>query len=172
MANTYDWSTFTKRIDVKCAIQQAYDAWTTQDALEQWFLRSAVFHTAEGKPVERTTPVQANDTYLWHWHGYDDATSERGKIVAANGKDYVCFTFCSEAAQTDMQVSVTIKTEVDSTIIELKQFNIPTDERGKVSFHIGCTEGWVLYLANLKSILEGGVDLRNKNEALKRMINS
>lgn len=28
------------------------------------------------------------------------------------------------------------------------------------------------YLANLKSILEGGVDLRNKNEALKKMLNS
>jgi hypothetical protein len=33
-------------------------------------------------------------------------------------------------------------------------------------------EGWVFYLANLKSFPEGGIDLRNKNEKLKSVINS
>jgi hypothetical protein len=37
---------------------------------------------------------------------------------------------------------------------------------------MGCLGGWTFYLANLKSYLEGGVDLRNKNLALNNMVNS
>lgn len=37
---------------------------------------------------------------------------------------------------------------------------------------VGCGEGWVFYLANLKSILEGGIDLRNKNDAIRNVLNS
>ena len=55
---------------------------------------------------------------------------------------------------------------------ESKQYNIPTDETGKTDYHIGCREGWVFYLANLKSIQEGGIDLRNKNPGIKKVINS
>ena len=58
------------------------------------------------------------------------------------------------------------------TIVELTQFNIELDDRSKSIFHVGCMQGWTFYLANLKSIMEGGIDLRNKNEKLKRMMNS
>lgn len=172
MSTSYDWSTFTRRINIKSTPQTIYDAWATQKGLEKWFLRNAFFKTPNGDTVDRDTHVQPNDTYTWRWFGYDDNTTEQGHIVAANGSDYLCFTFCSEAAQTNMQVSVIIQQEAGETIVELKQFNIPTDERGKTNFHIGCTEGWVFYLTNLKSILEGGIDLRNRNEALKKMLNS
>jgi hypothetical protein len=71
-----------------------------------------------------------------------------------------------------MKVRIQIKTEEDTSIVELLQYDIPVDEKGKVNFHLGCAEGWVFYLANLKSVLEGGIDLRNKNEKFKKMINS
>jgi hypothetical protein len=32
---------------------------------------------------------------------------------------------------------------------------------------VQCQLGWTFYLANLKSVIEGGVDLRNKNVDLK-----
>ena len=38
--------------------------------------------------------------------------------------------------------------------------------------NVGCKTGWTFYLANLKSLLEGGIDLRNKDELLKDVINS
>lgn len=37
---------------------------------------------------------------------------------------------------------------------------------------LSCKTGWTSYLANLKSVLEGGIDPRNKNEQLKAVINS
>jgi len=36
---------------------------------------------------------------------------------------------------------------------------------------LGCASGWAFYLVNLKSIYEGGLDLRNKTPALKHMLN-
>ena len=52
------------------------------------------------------------------------------------------------------------------------KFVLKINEKGKVQYHMGCLGGWTFYLANLKSYLEGGVDLRNKNLALNNMVNS
>ncbi|HEX4852001.1 MAG TPA: SRPBCC domain-containing protein, partial [Puia sp.] len=70
------------------------------------------------------------------------------------------------------QVTISISSEQGETLVILEQDHIPTDEESKAYFHIGCTKGWVFYLTNLKSILEGGIDLRNKNLALQDMINA
>jgi hypothetical protein len=56
--------------------------------------------------------------------------------------------------------------------VELVQEEIPTDENGKQIFHLGCKSGWTFYLANLKSIFEGGIDLRNRNTKLQDVLNS
>jgi hypothetical protein len=162
---TYDWSSFTKRVNVKAAAGAIYPMWATQHGLEQWFLRKADFNAADKTRRERDSLVQPGDTYAWLWHGYDDTTTENGEILEANGSNRLKFIF--GAAGT---VTVSIYEEQGETIIELLQENIPTSEKGKAWFHVGCSTGWVFYLTNLKSILEGGVDLRNKNVHLQRVV--
>lgn len=60
----------------------------------------------------------------------------------------------------------------------LESFTVDPDKKsGKwgenlINYHIGCTKGWNFYLTNLKSLLEGGIDLRNRNKGLKEVINS
>lgn len=92
---------------------------------------------------------------------------EAGEILEANGKDRFRFSFGKAGICT-----VTIKEENGQHIVELVQDNIPDDEQGKHYWHLGCKTGWTFYLANLKSLLEGGIDLRNKDESLKNVINS
>ncbi len=111
--------------------------------------------------------MEVDDTYEWMWHGYDDEVIEKGRIMEANGKDFLKFSFGKAG-----NVAVTIKEEAGESIIELMQDEIPSDEKGKIYYHLGCSKGWVFYLANLKSILEGGLDLRNKKMELKDVINS
>jgi hypothetical protein len=65
-----------------------------------------------------------------------------------------------------------MKEERGHMIVELVQTEIPTDDRGKHYWHLGCKTGWTFYLANLKSLFEGGVDLRNRDEGLKNVVNS
>ncbi|WP_295126299.1 SRPBCC domain-containing protein [uncultured Chitinophaga sp.] len=161
----YDWSKFRTRIPVKAGIRDIYNAWTTKNGIERWFLKSANFVTAEG--TERTGSVQKGDSYTWTWFGYGEEVNEKGTILEANGRDFFSFSFAGEC-----KVSVYIQDEAGEVVVELVQSNIPTDEKGMTSIHIGCMGGWTFYLANLKSYLEGGIDLRNKNVLIKNVISS
>jgi len=44
------------------------------------------------------------------------------------------------------------------------------DERGKCYYPIGSMTGWSLFMVNMKSVLENGYDLRNRNVDLKNVI--
>ncbi len=167
MPTEYDWSRFTKRIDVKASPEKLYNAWATRSGIESWFLRLGEFSTADGLILANDKPVQKGIKYTWRWHGHNDDATEHGEIIEANGIDLLVFSFGAT-----MKVRVQVKVEEATNIVELEQYDIPTDEKGKTNFHLGCAEGWVFYLANLKSVMEGGIDLRNKNEHIRRVINS
>ena len=158
---------FTKRIPVKASAKSIYDAWATQSGLERWFLRLAEFKTANGSSRPKNTAIEKGDRYKWLWYGYDDDTKEENEILEVNGWDLIRFQFSGECI-----VTVKIKQEEGETICELIQDMPQEDEEKRKHYFIDCGEGWTFYLANLKSVLEGGIDLRNKNEKLKKVINS
>lgn len=167
MTTEYDWSRFKVRINIEASKESIYEAWTSQEMLELWFLRLAEFTNHSGQIKGRFEKIEKGDRYKWLWHGYGDDTAEMGTILEANGEDSIKFTFGKAGNCT-----VTIKEVSGENLVEIVQDEIPVDEAGKQHFHIGCQLGWTFYLANLKSMLEGGIDLRNKNEQLKGMMNS
>lgn len=162
-----NWSAFTKRIPIKASVNQVYEAWATQEGLEGWFLRSAVFTTGDKSPRKRTDWIQKGDTFTWHWYGYPDTVFEKREVIAVNGKDEIKFTFSGGCLVTVKAVPLG-----EITVCELTQENIPSDDNPKTNLYVGCGEGWTFYLANLKSYLEGGIDLRNKDNAITQVINS
>lgn len=170
MTEAYDWTQFTLRINVSAAPEALYEAWVTRRGIESWFLRLSEYRRNDAL-LEADEPVQRGDRYKWQWFGYPDSVVEYGEVLQANGKDLVEFTFGGTAG-LPMHVSVAFRIEETETIVELTQYNIAKDDRSKSNFHVGCMQGWTFYLANLKSLMEGGIDLRNKNEKLKRMMNS
>ena len=163
----YDWSKFFVRINIKSSEQKIYNSWATQGNLENWFLRLAEFTKPDGTIRSRNSKIEKGDTYRWRWHGYSDKVTERGKILKANCKDLLQFTFAGNCI-----VTVKVKKEKRENILELKQENIPTNNKAKVNFHLGCQTGWTFYMTNFKSILQGGVDLRNKNMKLQKVLNA
>ncbi len=167
MAATYDWSKFVLRIDIQASKEAIYDAWTSQEIIDLWFLRKLTILNSKGAEKDLFEKIEEGDSYQWWWYGHDDEVTENGIILEANGSDTFAFTFGKAG-----NCYIKINEEMGENIVELHQYNIPTDERSMHEFHLGCKMGWTFFLANLKSILEGGVDLRNKNENLKRMLNS
>ena len=163
----YNWKQFIKRIPIKAPPKAIYDAWATQLGLESWFLRLAQFTKADGTVRQKNSHVEAGDTYKWRWFGYSDAATEEEKILAANGWDQIQFGFSGGCI-----VTVSIKQEEGETICELVQQMPMDDEKEQQNFYIECGKGWTFYLTNLKSILEGGLDLRNKNAGLEQVINA
>lgn len=164
---TYQWNQFTRRIPVKASPKSIYDAWATQAGLESWFLRLAQFFKSDGSPRNRSSLAEKGDRYKWLWYGYDDHVVEEKEILEANGWDSIQFSFSGGC-----KVTVTILQEQGETICELIQ-DMPMEEiKEQQYFFIECGKGWDFYLTNLKSVLEGGLDLRNKNPSLKNLVNA
>jgi uncharacterized protein YndB with AHSA1/START domain len=162
---TYDWSQFKQRILVDARLKEIYQAWTTSRLIEKWFVKKSGFVSPEGKPLANDEAVTANCNYSFEWFGYD--LTETGKILETDGKSLLRFTFSGECT-----VTVKLTDVEEQTLVELKQENIPTDEETKVKYHLNCQTGWTFFLANLKSVFEGGVDLRNKDEKMKGVLNN
>lgn len=167
MTDSYTWSSFVTRINVNAAPEKLYSLWATRSGMEYWFLRLSEYKTPGGDLRKDNEPAQKNDSYRWRWHGWSDDVTEEGTILECNGKDIFKFSFGKAGNCT-----VKIKTEHGYTIVELSQDSIPDDDQGKHYWHVGCKTGWTFYLANLKSLCEGGIDLRNKDEHLKNMLNA
>src|SRR4030095_3109970 len=160
-------SKFIKRISINARPEEVFQAWATQDGLESWFLRSAEFKKPDGELRGRNEPIQKGDVYQWLWHGYGDDVYEKRVVLDSNGIDSMSFVFTG-----DCVVTVNVKTEQGETICELVQDRIPSSADLSDHLYVLCGEGWTFYLTNLKSILEGGIDLRNKNMHLTRLVNA
>jgi uncharacterized protein YndB with AHSA1/START domain len=161
----FNWQSFTKRIAIKAPMDALYNAWTVPQEIEKWFLQKAGFENTDGKPVAKEKNVSKNDSYQWSWYGYDIV--ERGSVLEANGTDLFGFTFAGQCP-----VRVSLIQEGDYTTVTLTQSDIPTDDKSKRGIRLGCDSGWSFFLVNLKSVYEGGLDLRNKDENLKGMLNN
>ena len=151
--------------------EKLYGMLSTSAGMEKWFLRSCLYKKTDGKQCEPAEACTAHCTYRFLWYGYDDTVNENGKILVANEPDVFCFTFNGNG-ETDMKVRITLEKVGEGTLVTLKQYDIPEDERGRSHWHLGCMEGWTFYLANFKSVAEGGLDLRNKDTAITGVINS
>ncbi len=161
----FDWTKFTLRIPVSAPINEVYDAWAISSQVERWFLSSCRYMRSDGTELPDNSPASEGDSYSWQWYAYD--VTETGKIVEANGKDRFSFTFAG-----DCIVEIVLSNKGNHTLVELTQRNIPTDEKSKRNIRIGCHTGWSFFLVNLKSVLEGGIDLRNKDNSLRGMLNN
>ena len=161
----FDWTSFTLKIAIKAKLEDIYDAWTKAREIEKWFLSSSQFSDENHVQLSKSQNVLKGDLYQWIWYLYDDV--EHGRITEANGKNYFQFTFAG-----DCVVDILLREEYEYVIVELTQNNIPTDDQSKRNIRIGCHGGWSFYLVNLKSVYEGGLDLRNKDNRFKPMLNN
>lgn len=162
-----NWDEFTLRINIRADRQVIYQAWATRAGMEGWFLRMSEYKDKHGNPRAAGELVEAGDSYKWLWYGWTDEVMETGEILAVDGQSHFRFSFGKAGICT-----VSIREELGEHLLELKQEDIPSDEDGRFHWHVGCKTGWTFYLANLKSVLEGGIDLRNRNPAIRGVLNS
>ncbi|MBT8220226.1 MAG: hypothetical protein KJP00_10390 [Bacteroidia bacterium] len=163
--NSMTWDQFHCRIPINATIRAIYQKWSTQNGLESWFLKLAEFHEENGNLRPGDEYIQEGDQFRWLWHGYSDEHVEQRSILSANGLDLIKFSFSDNT-----KVEVRIYREYGMSIVDLHQSEITFKEIPKENLHVQCAIGWTFYLTNLKSILEGGIDLRNKDIALQNVV--
>lgn len=153
------WDTFTRRILIDRPFHDIYPLWSTSEGITQWFLRKAVYTSAEDLERKPSEVCQAGDVYCWEWHNWDQA--QTGKIIAQNGEDHIKFDFESSI------VDVRLETFIDGrTLVSLFQSEIPTDDDTKRNVYCGCSSGWTFWLTNLKAYLEHGIVLNEVGDDL------
>lgn len=157
-----DWSSFTVNLPIDKPKDTIIDSWMCQDQLENWFLKLAEFKTPHGEIRKREERFHPGDTYRWRWHGWPDSVEEHGEILKPKEGEFLRFIFGKAGT-----VSVKLIEENNHRVLRLIQENIPTDEKSKLNFHVGCKTGWTFYMLNLKSIIQDGPDLRNKQSDLQ-----
>ncbi len=164
---TFDWTSFQVRIPITTSKSKLFSLWNSPAGLESWFLRKADSFDKDGRGKSKQDDFLPGDNYEWYWDGWGDEVAEKGTILENNRTDRLKFSFGNAG-----NVTIEILEEMGYNILSLTQDEIPADEKGKEYFHLGCKTGWTFHLANLKSIIEGGLDLRNKDIELKNVINS
>lgn len=152
-----NWNKFKITADFNVDVRSIYESFATPVGMQKWFLRKADFFAIAGRQRSSDEFISKEDTYLWYWHGYDNDTNEYGQVLENNGSDLLKFTFSGGSI-----VTIDIQNKYGVTLVELTQENIPYENDPAKSLYVQCQAGWIFYLANLKSVLEGGVDLRNK----------
>jgi uncharacterized protein YndB with AHSA1/START domain len=168
----FDWSQFQLGIYINAQPEALYNLWTTPVGLTRWFLRSAAFAPTDGPPPRNTRRkivippfddlaprpddqrCEVNDRYLWEWH-YNGGIAGEEWVLAMRPPTKLTFGFGSR-----MEVEVLLRKQGRTCEVGLRQYNIPTNGRAKQNLHMGCRTAWTFFLTNLKSVAEGGADLR------------
>jgi uncharacterized protein YndB with AHSA1/START domain len=160
-----DFSQFKLRVNIRTSIENAYRAWATPSGLDSWFIGKMIFTAEDGAPRIGDVLAQEGDEYACSSYRHPQTVMIKGKVLKANGKNLFSFSFSKGCP-----VTVSIYTEQNETIVELIESNLPTDEETMRKHYVGDSKGWIFYLTNLKSVLEGGLDLRNKNADITNVI--
>ena len=161
-----DFSQFKLRVSVKTSIENAYRAWASPAGVSSWFVGIMQFTGPNGDVRTGEDLVQEGDEYVCSLRSNPSKVLVKGRVLKANGRDLYSFTFSKECP-----VTISIFTEHGDTIVELIESNLPTDEDTMRRHYVGDSKGWIFFLTNLKSVLEGGLDLRNKNADISNVIN-
>jgi len=132
-------------------MDQVYNAWADLDKISTWFLKSATLVV----PDSNRSSIKVGDQVEWRWYNYENPSLI--EIKEANGSDTIVFTF-----GMGMEVRVDLSEEKEFTVLSLTQYNIPTGEESRMNFHVGCRQAWSTWLLNLKSWLEHGILLHDK----------
>lgn len=163
----YDWSQFTRKINIDAPAEAIYDAWTIPELLEKWLVRDVHFKRSNEIIRERFLHIQRGDHFAWRWWGMPEDKWDTGKVLEASEFERIQLSFTAGGI-----VTIDIGEALGENIVMLTQEKIPTDDKSRILYHLNSLAGWSFYLTNLKSFLEGGIDLRNKNTHLINMVNS
>jgi uncharacterized protein YndB with AHSA1/START domain len=157
------WKRIDQRIYVSAPVESVYAAWATAKGVMGWSPLEAVMTDGDGRALPPGQAVSAGDRFRFTWHtGHE----ETGEFLEANGTDLLRYTF-GDAIEVTVRLE---EAEDGSVIVELTQTQDRSDEEN-LKIMLGFKEGWGFYLTNLKSVLEGGLDLRDFREDIEHRVN-
>ena len=103
----------------------------------------------------KTTVIDDTD---WERMGsFANVLAAVGEFLEVDPPRFVAFTFGS------MRVAVTVRAVDEDVEVRLEQTGCAPTDPERAWQHLNCRSCWVYFLTNLKSVLEHGIDLRDRS---------
>ena len=162
MEKIFDWGRFIRRLYLKTDTKTVFNFIATSQGLSIWFLQKANYLSSNGTLREKNELAQKNDRYDWTW--FYKNHNLKGKVLDINNSDFIKLTFGSSIVSFEIK-----STNGNNLLLEL----IQTEKTGTdTQFgEVDCFATWTFFLTNLKSVIEHGIDLRDKNPTIEGLTN-
>jgi uncharacterized protein YndB with AHSA1/START domain len=153
---THDWAAFDVFLEIDAPPESVMNCWRTAHGIQQFFIAEMKVTGSGGQARMEDDTIQKDDTYWWHYvHDY----TGQGQFLSSS-ENQVRFTF-----GTSYQVEITAVPADNGTLLHLKQTGMSDSMEDRVHGSLNCRSCWINFIVNLKSVLEHGIDLRDKNPA-------
>ena len=162
----YKWTEFKQTDYIKAPLETVFKKWATPEGIVEWFIAEAAYKYNGSEMRKPDEIIKAGDEYTWIFY---QAIRMDGKILDVVENKFLSFTFGKKEPGSKENVIVEIyffPESVERTKIELYQKNIADSEYGHVHYNLSCMAGWCYFLINLRSVLESGYDLREKQKEI------
>ena len=163
MMDPEQWRRLVQRIDVNAPRETVFAAWATAEGLRSWMVFESALLDQDGRERGPGAVARAGDTFRNAWH---TGLSGDGEVLEVRPDEMVRFTM-----EAGVEVEATVEPLEDgSVMVTLVQTHDLSDEQN-LAHMLGFKDGWAFYLANLKSVLENGRDLRNFTHDVEHRLN-
>ena len=154
MPNLDFWKQFQRKIYIQASPRDVFTALATTRGMRHWMLASATFYDAEQDILADDTVPSAGHTFSWQWRTGQEP--EKGRVSSLSRNQYLSYIL-----QEDQQsISFQLKRKGAYThLILTQQHDFNDKDRNRQVYLEGFSQ-WTFLLTNLKSVLEGGKDLR------------
>ena len=154
-----DWARLTARVYVRAHPARLFEAWATGPGLLRWLLKAAAFRAPQEQLPRPDAAARTGDAYRWTWRSAGRVAE--GRILAADWPERIEFTL---GPAGKCRVSLTPDGEL--TLVEVVQSDVPD-----AATYLEWSNAWTFHLTNLKSVLEGGPDLREADPDRTDVVN-
>lgn len=162
--NTFNMNSFIHAIILKAPAEEVFDYIATPSGIIKWFIGKAKYYYKDSHIRLGNESAQKGDSLLWNWLNKD--LELKGVVTESIENKVFSFTF-SSLFLVSIELS---KTDDNKTKMTLKQEYQDSATKNDFSY-INCCTCWVFFMTNLKSVIEHGIDLREKDVVDEMMVN-
>lgn len=159
-----DWSGFVQRIYISRDKEDLWPALATPEGLTSWFTCRADMTDAAGRRLSSDAFPAVGFGIHWEWA---EGTIEEATVLEIEPRDRMRFTWYGDKGWVEFR----LRENEGRNYVEIEQ----RMEKGDLDFfqdvYVGCAQGWAFFLANLKSVVEGGMDLREYKADIGALVN-
>jgi uncharacterized protein YndB with AHSA1/START domain len=152
---------FTSKIWINARPEDLILGWTRTDLVTKWFVNQCEFLDVNGLACPNARP---GGTYKWTWL---DGSVDASQVLEVEPTRVLYNWYNNQGT-----IEITATPDQSGSMVQLTQKMSDKIEPQEVLMaQYGCKIGWTFFLANLKSVVEGGIDLREKSPDRTHVLN-